>query len=116
MRRSYEEYRAYLCVSESLRPIPAVGDNTVACTRAGLQSRADARASRAPQLCRSGESGRVLSKAVRPDRHQDDVQRLRSGEDRQCLLAVYQGRNAAPERADGTADVGLALRLEHARL
>ena len=47
---------------------------------------------------------------------EDDVQRVRSGEDRQRLHSLHEGEHTADQRIDGTADLGVALRLEHAQL
>ena len=66
----------------------------------GLNGRAAAFSSRSPELDGSGRGGRVLPEAVRADRGQDDVQRLRGGEDRQHLHPVHEGHHAAAERAD----------------
>ena len=71
---------------------------------------------RAPELDGSRGSGRVLPQAIREIRDEDDLQRLRGRQDRQRLHPVHQGRDAAAERTDRPADLGVALRLEHAEL
>src|SRR5678810_37500 len=82
----------FLCVSESLRLMPAVGDNTVSCPRPSPEDRADARAPRASQLGRSGEGGCVLSETVRANGDEDHVQRLRGGQDGERLSAVHESQ------------------------
>src|SRR5204863_6843804 len=84
--------------------------------RAALDCRAAAFPSHPSEL-RGPEGGsRVLPEAVRENGDEDDLQRLRGGEDRQRLCPLHQGQHAADQRAHRTANLHLALRLEHARL
>src|SRR4029078_7317696 len=57
-----------LRVSESLRRISALRDNTVSCPCTIRENRPDARASRAPQFRRSRAGGALHPQAVSDDR------------------------------------------------
>src|SRR4029450_2314297 len=72
--------------------------------------------SRASEFDRSQSRRGVLSEAVRPVGDQDDVQRIRGGEDRKHFLAIHESPDGAAKRADRTPDLVVALRLEHAKL
>src|SRR5579864_1575014 len=83
--------------------------------RAGTgDGRADACSSRAPKFGEPKGCGRLLPEAVSGVDHQDDLQWLRGGQDRQRLFAFHEGRHAASDGTDRAPNLDLALRLEHA--
>src|SRR4029079_6618759 len=79
-------------------------------------TRSAALSSRPSEFDRSESRRGVLPQAVRPVGDQNHLQRIRGGEDGQHFFAVHQGRDDAAKRADWTADLGVALRLEYAEL
>src|SRR6267378_987592 len=85
--------------------------------RAGAaDGRADACSSRSPEFFEPKGCGRVLPEAVSGVDHQDNLQRLRGGQDGQRLLAFHEGQHTASDGADRAPNFGVAFRLEYAGL